>query len=77
MSNKAIEETKYRRPAKYKGGKGYTTMPVTASDRKMTIRHLSDSIAHNQEHAKDHKIAEKEAKKQLKAVKAGKGSNYS
>lgn len=45
-------------------------MPVTASDRAMSIRHARDSVKFNLRHAKDHMKAAKKAKSRLQRVKA-------
>lgn len=43
--------------------------PPTASDRRMSIKHASDSVKFNLRHAKDHMKAAKKAKSRLKQVR--------
>jgi hypothetical protein len=44
-------------------------MPPTKPDKKLSIRHLKDSIRFNERHFKDHLKAAKLAKKRLAQVR--------
>lgn len=49
-----------------KNNMGYKVVPKTAKDEALSKRHLKDTIAFNDSHAKDHIDAAKSAKKMLK-----------
>ncbi len=43
-------------------------LPVSRSDRKLSQKHLKDSIHYNEKHAEEHEKQEKIAKAKLKAL---------
>lgn len=49
------------------------TPPVTARNKRLSEKHLKDSIKFNKDHAKEHLKQMKEDRKQLKKQMKGKG----